>query len=63
MLAAVAMHQSGTMSEDAAIQVLVDGPYHFVSQEPILTLEPGLPLEREVVVGVADDLVEHRGLR
>lgn len=51
------------MSEDAAIQVLVDGPYHFVSQEPILTLEPGLPLEREVVVGVADDLVEHRGLR
>ena len=30
---------------------------------PILVLEPGLPLELEVVSGLVDDAVEHRGFR
>jgi hypothetical protein len=61
VLAAIAVYPSGTVSEDAAIKVLVEGLQHLIPQAPILMLEPSLPLELKVIPGVVDDLVEHRG--
>jgi hypothetical protein len=45
VLAAIAVYPSGTVSEDAAIKVLVEGLQHLIPQAPILMLEPSLPLE------------------
>ena len=45
VLASIAMHPCGTVSEDSAVQVLVEGLQHLVPQAPILMLEPWLPLE------------------
>ena len=63
MFASVAVYPSGTVSEDAAIEVLVEGLQHLIPQAPIVVLEAGFPLDREVIPRVVDDLVEHRGFR
>jgi hypothetical protein len=61
VLAAVTVYPSSTVSEDAAVKVLVEGLQHLIAQAPILVLELRLPLELEVVPRVVDDLVEGRG--
>jgi len=60
MLTSAAVYPSGTVSEDAAVKVLVEGLQHLVPQAPILVLELRLPLELEIVPRVVDDLVEGR---
>jgi hypothetical protein len=59
VLASIAIHPSGTVSEDAAVEIFVEGIQHLVPQAPILVLEPCLPLDLEIVPRVMDDLVEH----
>jgi hypothetical protein len=49
------------VSEDAAIEVLIEGLHYLIPQAPILVLEPVLPLDREVIPRVVDYLVEGRG--
>ena len=63
MFTSVAVYPSGTVSEDAAVKIFIEGLHHLIPQAPILVLELGFPLELEVVSGVVDDLVEHRGFR
>jgi hypothetical protein len=45
VFASVTVYPSGTVSEDAAIEVLVKGLYYLIPQAPILMLEKCLPLE------------------
>jgi hypothetical protein len=61
VLASITIHPCGTVSEDSAVKVLVEGLYYLIPQAPILVLEAGFPLELEVIPRVVDDLVEHRG--
>ena len=49
------------MSEDSAVEVLVEGLQYLIPQAPILMLEPRLPLDGEVIPRVVDYLVEGRG--
>jgi hypothetical protein len=39
VLASIAVYPSGTVSEDAAVKVLVEGLQHLIAQAPILVLE------------------------
>ena len=45
VFASIAVYPSGTVSEDAAIEVLVEGLYYLIPQAPIQMLETCLPLE------------------
>ena len=40
MLAPITVYPSGTVSEDTAIKVLVEGLHYLIPQAPILMLEP-----------------------
>lgn len=61
MLATITIYPCGTVSEDAAVKVLVIGFQYLVTLAAILVLEPGLPLELKVIPRVEDYLVEGRG--
>ena len=60
---AVAVRPDGAVSEHSAVKVLVVGLQYLIPQAPVLMLEPGLPLELEVVPRVVHDLVEHQSFR
>ena len=40
VLAPITVYPSGTVSEDTAIKVLVEGLHYLIPQSPILMLEP-----------------------
>ena len=60
VLASIAIHSSGSVREDATVEIFVEGLHDLIPQAPILMLESGLPLELEVVPRVEDYLVEGR---
>ena len=61
VLASITVYPCGTVSEDSAVKVFVEGLQHLVPQASVLMLEPRLPLELKVISRVVDDLVEGRG--
>jgi len=63
VFAPVAINPGGTVSKYAAVKIFVEGLHHLIPQAPILVLELGFPLDREVAARVVDDLVEHGGFR
>ena len=63
VLTPITVYPCSTVSEESAIEVLVECLYHLIPQAAIVGLKPGLPLDGEVVPRVVDDLVEVRGFR
>ena len=61
MFAPITVYPCGTVSEDTASKVFIEGLQHLIPQAPILMLEPRLPLELKVIPTVVDYLVEGRG--
>jgi hypothetical protein len=61
VLTPITVYPCSTVSEESAIEVLVECLYHLIPQAAIVGLKPGLPLDGEVVPRVVDDLVEGRG--
>ncbi len=60
VFAGVAVNPCRAVSEDAAVEVLIEGFEDLVAENPIGGLESELPLLLERVSRVVDDLVEHR---
>ena len=60
MLTPFTVYLSGAVREHSAVQVIIEGFDNLIPQASILMLEPGLPLELEVIPGMVDDLVEGR---